>query len=156
MPTFAAYLKELADRRSLRREPDGARVTYRLKLAGTAALTIVTDELDPSWPCQVMSEAWPVPNTEAAHMEFMREALSFNRNALHHLHCGIRRDPNGSAQYRLMWQVPVTSEDAQHWAAKLQLFGRLTDKAWETLPRPGVRTGRKSQAPDDNHMIFMP
>lgn len=156
MPTFAVYLKDLAERRGLRREPDGTRVTYRLKLSGTAALTIVTDELDPSWPCRVMSEPWPVPTTDAAHMAFMREALNFNRNAMHHLHCGVRRDPSGSPQYRLMWEVPLAAEDAKHWTAQLQLFGRLTDKAWDTLPRPGLRIGQKSHAADDNHMIFMP
>jgi hypothetical protein len=156
MPVFADFLKDLADRRSLRREPDGARVTYRLKLAGSASITIVTDELDANWPCLVMSEPWPVPNTDAAHMEFMREALRFNRNAMHHLHCGVRRDPNGSPQYRLLWEVPLAQQDAAHWTAQLQLFGRLTDKAWETLPRPGWRTGRKSTDADDTHMIFMP
>lgn len=156
MPTFADYIKALAERRSLRREPDGARVSYRLKLAGTATLTIVTDELDPSGPCRVMSEPWPVPSTEAAHMEFMREALRFNRNAMHHLHCGVQRDPNGSPQYRLLWEIPQTSQQAKDWTAQLQLFGRLTDKAWETLPRPGLRTTRKNETADDHHMIFMP
>ncbi len=156
MPTFADYIKELASRRSLRRESEGARVTYRLKLAGTATLTIVTDELDPSWPCRVMSEAWPVPTMDAAHMDFMREALRFNRNAIHHLHCGVRRDPNGTPQYRLLWEVPMTPEEDKHWTAQLQLFGRLTDKAWDTLPRPGLRAGRKNDAADDHHVIFMP
>lgn len=156
MPTFAAYMKELAERRGLRREPEGSRVTYRLKLAGTATLTIVTDELDATWPCRIMSEPWPVPTTDAAHMEFIGQALRFNRNAMHHLHCGVRRDPNGSPQYRLLWEAPLTQEDARHWTAQLQLFGRVTDKAWETLPRPGFRTGRKSEAADDNHLIFMP
>lgn len=156
MPTFALYLKELAERRSLRREPDGTHVKYRLKLAGTATLTIVTNELDPSWPCRVMSEPWPMPTTDAAHMAFMREALRFNRNAMHHLHCGVRRDLHGSPQYRLLWEVPQTPEEAKHWTAQLQLFGRLTDKAWETLPRPGFRTGRQNDGAEDHHMIFMP
>jgi len=153
---FPTYLQALAERKGLLRESDGSRVTYRLRLGGTATLTIVTDELDPDWPARVMSEAWPVPNTEAAHLEFMQEALRFNRNALHHLHCGIRRDPAGGPQYRLVWEVPPVERAAQDWAAQLQLFGRLTDKAWETLPRPGSRIGRKSTEGDDHHVIFMP
>jgi hypothetical protein len=153
---FPTYLQALADRKGLRRESDGSRVTYRLSLAGTVTLTIVTDEFDPGWPGRVLSEAWPVPNTEAAHLEFMREALRFNRNALHHLHCGVRRDPDGGLQYRLIWDVPPLGRTAQEWGAQLQLFGRLADKAWQTLPRPGSRIGRKAPAADDNHVIFMP
>lgn len=156
MPYFASYLQGLAERKGLRRESDGSRVSYRLRLGGTATLTIVTDELDTNLPCRAMSESWPMPNTEAAHLEFMREALRFNRNALHHLHCGVRKDPEGGPQYRLVWDIPPMDRTAQDWSAQLRLFGRLVDKAWDTLPRPGSRIVRKNTAADDHHVIFMP
>lgn len=156
MPSFANYLQDLAQRRGWRRETDGARATYRIKLAGGVSLTLVSDVLDPGVPCRVMSEPWPIPTSEAAHRAFVREALRFNCNALHHLHCGVRRDPDARSQYRLMWEVPLSIEEADHWTAQLQLMGRLTRKAWDTLPRPGLPPDRGAPGRDDQHVIFMP
>jgi len=156
MPQFPAYMHDLATRRSLRRSADGSSVTYRFKIGGSASLTVVTNELDPTADSLVMSEAWPVPVGESAHLEFMREALRFNRSALHHLNCGVVLDPTGGNQYRLAWRVPDIDAAADHWNQQLQLFGKLTDKAWEVLPRPGARAGRRPSEDDAHHMIFMP
>lgn len=156
MPILSAYLKDLSERRGLRRSPDGSTVRYRLRLDGRADITLVIDELDTTQPAWVMSEPWPMPTVEAARAPFMRAALDFNRNALHHLHAGIRLDPGDGSQFRLVWRVEQEDLPSSEWSARLKLFGRLTDKAWETLPRPGSRAARKAPSSDDEQVIFMP
>lgn len=156
MPILSAYLKDLSERRGLRRSPDGSTVRYRMRLDGRADITLVVDELDTTQPAWVMSEPWPMPVIETARVEFMRAALGFNRNALHHLHAGIRPDPGDGSQFRLVWRAEPEDLPASEWTARLKLFGRLTDKAWETLPRPGSRTARKVPSSDDEQVIFMP
>jgi len=140
----------------LRRSYDGASVTYRLKLEGTASLTILTDEINAGATAKVMSEAWPAPESELAHTKFLEEALRFNRNALQHLHCGVVLAPGLRNQYRVIWEVPSISLPDEAWLKQLKLFGRLTNKAWETLPQPGSRIRQKSGANDDQNLIFMP
>jgi len=149
-------MKALAQRRQLRRSFEGALVSYRLKLEGTASLTIVTDEINPTATAKVMSEAWPAPDSELAHSTFLKEALRFNRNAMQYLHCGVVLAPGLKNQYRLIWEVPSLSLTDEGWLQQLKLFGRLTNKAWETLPQPGSRLRQKSGASDDHHVIFMP
>lgn len=156
MPLFSIYLRDLAQRRAIRRLPDGARVTYRLKVRGEAVLTIVSDELDHTQPCLVMSEPWPKPLVANAHLEFMRKALQFNRSAIHHLHAGVCLDPLGTGQYRLVWKPSAEDLDASTWQSRLLLFARLTEKAWDVLPRPGARLGHAAAGEDEHHMIFMP
>lgn len=156
MPALSTYLQELAQRRGLRRSADGAKVSYRLRLDGSADLTLVVDELDPNQTAMVMSEPWPAPTTGAALLEFMRASLNFNRNTLHHLHAGIQIDPEHASQFRLMWRVPPQDLPPSEWTARLKLFGRLTAKAWDTLPRPGSRSARKAASNDDEQVIFMP
>lgn len=156
MPHFADFMARLAQRRGLRREVDGPRVIYRLRLKDTAVVTVTTDELDPEARARVTGEPWPVPVTSAAYVEFMREALAFNRNALHHLPCGIVQDPSNARLYRLTWRIdPVDAADAE-WNRKLRLFGLLVDKAWQTLPAPGGGAAPRRPAGEDNHVIFMP
>jgi hypothetical protein len=156
MNNFATFMKALAERRQIRRSFEGALVTYRLKLEGTASLTIITNEINPIATARVMSEAWPAPDSEFAHASFMKEALNFNRNALQHLHCGVMLAPGAKNQYRLIWEVPSVALPDDAWLAQLKLFGRLTNKAWDTLPQPGSRLRQKSVASDDQHVIFMP
>lgn len=157
MPTFAQYMADMAQRRRIRRQEDGGRVTYRLRMADGASLTVVTNELDGTQSSRVTSEAWPVPVTASAHAAFLREALVFNRNALAHLPCGILQDPSQTSLYRLTWQVPggVTAQD-QEWRQKLVLFGALANKAWATLPQPGQSAISRRPASDEQHVIFMP
>lgn len=156
MVPFATFLRELAERRGLRREADGMSVTYRLKMSGSTVITILTHEVETVQPDLVLSEPWPIPASEALEQEFLREALSFNRNALHHLHAGIRPDPLGGAQYRLTWQVPAIQQAQSNWTSQLRLFALLTEKAWQTLPRPGERLLSRANPQDDANLIFMP
>lgn len=149
-------MKALAERRQIRRSFDGEQVSYRLKLEGTASLTIVTNEINPSAKARVMSEAWPVPESETSHLAFMREALKFNRNAAQHLHCGVMLAPGLKNQYRLIWEVPSLLMTDETWLQQLKLFGRLTNKAWETLPLGGSRIRQKSGVDDAQNLIFMP
>ena len=88
MSTFHEFMKAFAQRRNLRRTVDGGRVGYRLQFKGSAVITVSTDELNPQATARVVSEPWPVPVTSGAYGEFMRVALNFNRNALHHLPAG--------------------------------------------------------------------
>lgn len=156
MPLFSEFMTDLAQRRRLRRSVDGPRVTCRLQLQGSAVVTVTTDELDPSASARVTSEPWPVPVTSGAYGEFMRVALNFNRNALHHLPCGIVQDPANPSLYRLTWQVPAVQRDSAQWIRELRLFGTLADKAWTAMPVPGGAP-RPRQVPDDaQHVIFMP
>lgn len=156
MALFADFMAELAQRRGIRRQPDGGLVSYRFKIEATASLTVITDELNPRSSARVMSEPWPTPPTAAAHMEFMRAALGFNRNALHYLHCGIQPDPDQSGQYRLLWQVPALERPAEEWQRDLRMFATLVGKAWAMLPTPGGKLARKDSSADDHHMIYMP
>ena len=156
MMTFGQYMQALAQRRGLRRSPEGSSATYRFKHDSRTALTVVTHELDPTRPAQVMSESWPVPLSPSAHAEFLRESLNFNRNALHHLHAGIRLDPLGAHQYRLVWEVPAHPQSEQEWSSRLRLFALLAQRAWDLLPRPGGRVGARPRGEEDGHMIFMP
>ena len=156
MNTFALFMKALAERRQLRRSYEGALVTYRLKLEGNASLTILTDEINAAASAKVMSEAWPAPESELAHTTFIEQALQFNRNALQHLHCGVVLAPGSKNQYRLIWEVPSISLPDEAWLQKLKLFGRLTNKAWVTLPQPGSRIRQKSGSNEDQNLIFMP
>jgi len=156
MPLFSEFMADLSQRRRLRRTVDGGRVTCRLQLQGSAVVTVTTDELDPSASARVTSEPWPVPVTSGAYGDFMRVALNFNRNALHHLPCGIVQDPANPSLYRLTWQVPAVQRDSAQWMRELRLFGTLADKAWTTVPVPGGAP-RPRQVPDDaQHVIFMP
>jgi hypothetical protein len=86
----------------------------------------------------------------------MKQALAFNRNALHHLPCAIVQDTGNSSLYRLTWMVPGAEQADEKWRQQLRLFGALVDKAWATMPVPGQ--GRASRPPSDdaNHVIFMP
>ena len=156
MPLFSEFMSALAQRKRLRRTMDGARVTCRLQLQGSAVITVTTDELDPSAHAQVTSEPWPVPVTSGAYGEFMRVALNFNRNALHHLPCGILQDPNNPSLYRLTWQVSAVDRPESEWVRQLKLFGTLTDKAWSTMPRPGGASLGSNDRGDQQHVIFMP
>ena len=156
MPQLHEFMKALAQRRNLRRAEDGSRVTYRLQLQGTAVVTVTTDELNPDAPAQVCSEPWPVPVTSGAYGEFMRVALNFNRNALHHLPCAILQDPANPSLYRLTWEVPAVDRPESQWQQQLRLFGVLADKAWSTMPVPGGGARRTREADDSQHMIFMP
>ena len=131
-------------------------MTYRLKIGGTSVVTIVAQELAADRPTLVMSEPWPMPANEASHLEFMREALEFNRNALHHLHAAVGLDPLGSQQYRLVWQVASEDRAGDEWAASLRLFALLTDKAWERLPRPGALGRPRPGTEEDTNLIFLP
>lgn len=156
MPLFSEFMSALAQRRQLRRNADGARVTCRLQLQGSAVVTVTTDELDPSASARVTSEPWPVPVTSGAYGDFMRVALNFNRNALHHLACGIVQDPANPSLYRLTWSVPAVERESAEWMRQLRLFGTLADKAWQTMPVPGGAPPPR-QVPDDaQQVIFMP
>lgn len=156
MPLFSEFMTDLAQRRRLRRSVDGPRVTCRLQLQGSAVVTVTTDELDASASARVTSEPWPVPVTSGAYGEFMRVALNFNRNALHHLPCGILQDPANPSLYRLTWQVPAVQRESAQWMRELRQFGSLADKAWATMPVPGG-TARPRQVSDDaQQVIFMP
>jgi hypothetical protein len=156
MPLFSEFMSSLAERRRLRRTVDGARVTCRLQLQGSAVVTVTTDELDASASARVTSEPWPVPVTSGAYGDFMRVALNFNRNALHHLPCGIVQDPANPSLYRLTWQVPAVERTDGEWTRQLRLFGQLADKAWSTMPSPGGAARRAPGGDEAQHMIFMP
>ena len=156
MPLFSEFMNQLAQRRQLRRNVDGPRVTCRLQLQGSAVVTVTTDELDPGAIALVTSEPWPVPITSGAYGEFMRVALNFNRNALHHLPCGIVQDPVNPSLYRLTWKVPAVERDSAQWMRELKLFGVLADKAWSTMPSPAGRSRSQPSSDDAQHVIFMP
>lgn len=156
MPLFHQVMKVLAERRNLRRTLDGSWATYRLKLHGTAVVTVTTDELNPLATASAHSEPWPVPVTSGAYGEFMRVALNFNRNALHHLPCGILQDPANPSLYRLMWRIPAVDRSEPKWQQQLRLFGVLADKAWSTMPLPGGNAIRTRDPDDAQHVIFMP
>ena len=156
MPLFSEFMSALAQRRGMRRTVDGARATYRMQLQGSAVVTVTTDELDPTAGARVTSEAWPVPVTSGAYGDFMRVALNFNRNALHHLPCGILQDPANPSLYRLTWQVPATDRESAEWMRQLRLFGTLADKAWSAMPVPGGAPRPRPGADDAHQVIFMP
>lgn len=156
MPLFSEFMSALAQRRGLRRVVDGARVTCRMQLQGSAVVTVTTDELDPSASARVSSEPWPVPVTSGAYGDFMRVALNFNRNALHHLPCGILQDPANPSLYRLTWQVSPAEHESAEWMRQLRLFGTLTDKAWAAMPVPGGAAAPRAMADETQHVIFMP
>lgn len=156
MPLFSQFMADLAERRRLRRSVDGGRVTCRLQLQGSAVVTVTTDELDASASARVTSEPWPVPVTSGAYGDFMRVALNFNRNALHHLPCGIVQDPANPSLYRLTWQVPAVQCDSAQWMRELRLFGTLADKAWATMPVPGGTARPRPVSDDAQQVIFMP
>ena len=156
MPLFHEFMSALAERRSLRRSIDGPRVTCRLQLQGSAVVTVTTDELDATAGARVTSEPWPVPVTSGAYGDFMRVALNFNRNALHHLPCAILQDPANPSLYRLTWQVPAVQRESAQWMRELRLFGTLADKAWATMPVPGGAARPRPVSDDAQHVIFMP
>lgn len=156
MPLFSEFMAALAERRHMRRTVDGARVTCRMRLEGSAAVTVTTDELDASASARVTSEAWPVPVTSGAYGDFMRVALNFNRNALHHLPCAILQDPANPSLYRLTWQVPAVDRESAEWMRQLRLFGTLADKAWSAMPVPGGTVRPRPAADDGHQVIFMP
>ncbi|WP_089957208.1 hypothetical protein [Limnohabitans sp. 2KL-3] len=156
MSTLADYLKRTAQRRDLNRTVDGTLASYRLLLEGQASVNIVVDEVNPSFMARVTSEAWPVPVTSAAYLDFMQQALVFNRNALHHLPCGIVQDPSNASLYRLTWWVPGLDLPDEQWRQRLRLFGKLVEKAWSTMPVPGQSRTQRRAGDDFNHVIFMP
>lgn len=156
MPTLADYLKRTSESRQLKRTVEGTRVGYRLLLEGQASVQIVVDEVDPGFFARVSSEAWPVPVTSGAYVDFMQQALAFNRNALHHLPCGIVQDPVNPSLYRLTWLVPGLDLPDDQWRQKLRLFGKLVGKAWNTMPVPGQGRAQRRSGDDVNHVIFMP
>lgn len=157
MQPFATYLSDLSARRGLRRQIAGGSVIYRLRLQASAAVTVITDELDPTAIARATSEPWPIPQSAGAYGEFMRTALQFNRSALHHLDCGILQDPANPGQFRLTWFVAPLSLPDSEWARRLKLFGTLTDKAWSTMPVPGQSGGPPRPGNDEaGHVIFMP
>ncbi len=149
-------MDELAQRRGIRRTQDGGAVRYRLRLPEDATLNVVTQELDPTAYALVLSEPWPMPVTSSGYAQFLREALVFNRNALHHLPCAILQDPANSSLYRLTWRVPPISLPQAEWRQQLRLFGTLSRKAWETLPKPGLDPRVRRPSGDEHHVIFMP
>lgn len=150
---FSDFMGDLAKRRSLRRNVDGGRVTYRMRLYGNTPVTIITNETNPESSSRVCSEPWPTLGGDG---DFMRQALNFNRNALHHLPCGIILDPEESRYFRLIWTVPCVSRSVPEWTAQLILFGKLTDKAWSTLSSQQVKPSESEQYGQASHMIFMP
>lgn len=156
MPTFAAYMLELAQRRGIRRSQDGGEVRFRLRLPDEVTLNVMTNELDATAYALVQSEPWPAPVTSSGHARFLREALVFNRNAMHHLPCAVLQDPANTSLYRLTWRVPPISQTQTEWRQQLRLFGKLSRKAWETLPKPGQDARVQRPAGDEHHVIFMP
>jgi hypothetical protein len=156
MQTLAEYLKKASQRRQLMRTVDGPRATYRILLDGRASITILVDELDKTAYARVTSEAWPVPVTSGAYVDFMKQALNFNRSALHHLPCGIVQDTGNSSLYRLVWMVPSLEQPDEKWRQQLRLFGSLVEKAWETMPVPGQGRAMRRTSDDAHHVIFMP
>lgn len=156
MPLFSEFMADLALSRRLRRSVDGPRVTCRLQVQGSSVVTVSTDELDASASARVTSEPWPVPVTSGAYGEFMRVALNFNRNALHHLPCGILQDPANPSVYRLTWQVPAVERESAQWMRELRLFGTLAEKAWTTMPVPGGAPRPRPVSDDAQQVIFMP
>jgi hypothetical protein len=156
MTPLADYLKRMAERRQLNRTVDGTIATYRLLLEGQASVMIVLDEVNTSVFARVTSEAWPVPVTSGAYVDFMQQALAFNRNALHHLPCGIVQDPGNPSLYRLTWLVPGIELPDDQWRQRLRLFGKLVEKAWSTMPVPGQGRTQRKAGDDVNHVIFMP
>jgi hypothetical protein len=155
MSTFADYLKRTATQRQWMRTVDSGRVHYRILLEGQASVHILVDELNPAHRGYVMSEAWPVPVTSAAYVEFMQQALNFNRNALHHLPCGIVQDANNASLYRLTWLVSAIEQPDAAWRQELRLFGALVQKAWQTMPVPGQSTNKRALE-HEHQVIFMP
>src|SRR6056300_1347356 len=153
MLIFSDFVADLARRRSLRRNVDGGRVTYRMRLYGNTPVTIITNEANPESSSRVCSEPWPTLGGDG---DFMRQALNFNRNALHHLPCGIILDPEESRYFRLIWTVPCVPRSVPEWTAQLILFGKLTDKAWSTLSSQQVKPSESEQYGQASHMIFMP
>lgn len=156
MPLFSEFMSDLAQRRQLRRSVDGSRVTYRLQLHGSSVVTVNTDELDPGASARVTSEPWPVPVTSAAYGDFMRVALNFNRNALHHLPCAIMPNPANPSLFCLTWRVPAVARDSARWTRELRLFGTLADKAWSTMPAAGGASRPRPASDDAQQVIFMP
>jgi len=153
---FSEFISDLAQRRSLRREVEGGQVTYRLKLEGSSVVTIVTDETNPDSSAKVTSESWPAPSDPASRVELMRNALNFNRNAFHHLPCAIVRDPDASANFRLIWWVAPVRVDANDWRDQLLLFGKLASKAWTVMAAPKVEHSRAPSLGEAGYSIFIP
>jgi hypothetical protein len=153
MQIFSEFAADLANRRSLRRDVDGGHVTYRIRLYGKTPITIMTNEVNPESASRVCSEPWPTLGGDG---EFMRKALNFNRNALHHLPCGVILDPEERRYFRLIWTVPSVSRSAPEWTAQLILFGKLTEKAWSTLSSQQVKPSESDQYGQGSHVIFMP
>ena len=153
---FSEFIADLAKRRSLRRAVDGGQVTYRLQLSGSTVVTIVTDETQPDSTARVSSEAWPIPPDGARRVAFMREALNFNRNALHHLPCAIQQDPDASGCFRLIWHIPPIQHEPTLWRDQLLLFGKLAEKAWSVMASPVIETPRGPSLGEAGHTIFMP
>lgn len=157
MPVFPDFMARLAQRRKIKRQVDGGFASYRMRLQGTASITVLAPELDPNAQARVSSEAWPVPATSGAYGDFMRLALNFNRNALHHLPCGILQDPVNPSLYRLIWRVSASDQTDEQWMDQLRMFGTLVDKAWSTMPVPGGSKDPRAPAGDTpQHVIFMP
>ena len=153
---FSEFIADLAKRRSLRRTVDGGQVTYRLQLSGSTVVTIVTDETRPQSMSKVSSESWPAPPDEAMRGRAMREALNFNRNALHHLPCAIKQDPDASGSFRLIWHIPPIQRTPTLWRDQLLLFGKLAEKAWSVMASPVIETSRGPSLGEAGHTIFMP
>ncbi len=156
MILFGEYLQALARRRDIRQVSNGQILNYRLMFHEQTPIAIRVYPLEPLRPIEVMSQAWPVPGAEQARTEFMRQALRFNRNALHHLHASIGWDDSGSDRCCLTWHVLAEPQPAPSWSRQLQVFGQLAEKAWSTLPMPGTASAPRPQAHSDGHMIFMP
>lgn len=153
---FSAFIADLAQRRSLRRDVDGGQVTYRLKLEGSSVVSIVTDEINPNSTAKVSSESWPAPLDTASYIEMMRGALNFNRNAFHHLPCAIVRDPDAPTNFRLIWWIPPIQCDSSDWRDQLLLFGKLASKAWTVMAAPKVEHSRAPSLGEAGYSIFIP
>jgi hypothetical protein len=153
---FSEFITDLAKRRSLRRDVDGSRITYRLKLEGTSVVTIVTDETNRNSTAKITSESWPEGSDPANRIELMRNALNFNRNAFHHLPCAILRDPDASTNFKLIWWIPPIQCDPNDWRDQLILFGKLASKAWTVMTPPSIEHSRGPSLGEAGYSIFIP
>ncbi|MDI9331883.1 MAG: hypothetical protein QM527_11365 [Alphaproteobacteria bacterium] len=155
MVFFNEYLMALGARRGIVRSTDGNQSTYRISHAGVISLTVVAHELNDVKPDRLMGPDWPEPRESANKVAFMREVLLFNRNALNHLHVGIRQDPENRHLYRLICDVPKIKKQPEQWMEMLLLFSKLAEKSWVVMSKQKMKKVSQASS-EEGHQIFMP
>ena len=113
----------------------GATSTMSMVLPRGTLAVAVFDELNFDKRAIVRSGRFVAPITRRERDQFLAYVLTFNRNAISVMNCGLVPDPQTDCAFTPMWYVPKFAQTSKEWHEQFALFESLVMICGENLQR---------------------